>query len=246
MRYFIEFSFDGTNYSGWQKQKNSVTVQSVLEECLSKLLKNNIKTYGCCRTDAGVHARQFFAHFDVDNIIDVDMIQYKLNLILPHDIAIKKIFLVNEKIHARYSALKRTYVYYLLLNKDPFLIKYSFPVYKYKKLIELKLLEKYCEVIRNTKDFTSFTKSKGGQKNNICKIYECYFKNNNNLLEFWITSNRFTRGMVRFIVGTLLKLMIKNAPVNELVKIIEMKNNKFALQIVPANGLFLERVEYTF
>ncbi|MCX7955329.1 MAG: tRNA pseudouridine(38-40) synthase TruA [Bacteroidales bacterium] len=241
MRYFLDISFDGTNYYGWQIQKNQISVQEVLNEKISLLLRETINLVGCGRTDTGVHARQFFAHFDVNNEIDKINFKKKINSFLPEDISVNNIYSVVPNAHARYSAIMRTYRYYISLLKDPFIRKYSF-YYRYN--VNIELLKIGSSIIKNTKDFTAFTKTQGGQKHCLCEIYECTWTQKNNVLIFTITANRFTRNMVRSIVGTLLEFQRGKFDADYLKKIIDSKDRKMASHSVPPYGLFLEEVKY--
>lgn len=241
MRLFIDISFDGTNYVGWQIQKNGISIQQVLNEKISTLLKIPVSLIGCGRTDTGVHARQFIAHFDVDKEINTSEFLKKLNSFLPNDIAVNNIYYVINEAHARFSAIKRTYRYYITIKKNPFIQKYSL-FYKYE--INFEKLNIAAEIIKNTKDFTSFTKTQGGQKHCLCNIYECYWKLQDNTLIFTISANRFTRNMVRSIVGTMLEFQRDKFDLSFFNKIIESRDRKFACHSVPAKGLFLEEVIY--
>lgn len=243
-RYFIKLLYDGTNYHGWQSQNNAITIQSEVEKALSVLFPQKIKITGAGRTDTGVNAREFYAHFDVDNSFDNDKLHdliYRLNAILPSDISIYAILPVNKDAHARFSAISRTYKYYISRNKDPFKKEYSWCVYGNLNIVEMnnaaKILFEYA-------DFTSFSKLHANVNNNNCKILQAAWKEENNMLVFTITADRFLRNMVRAIVGTLLDVGRGKLTINDFRKIIESKNRCDAGSSVPAKGLFLEMIEY--
>ncbi len=240
-RYFIDISFDGTLYAGWQKQKNALSVQQVLEEKLSIKLKHPVNLVGCGRTDAGVHARQFIAHIDTEVHISDDEFIYKMNSFLPETIVINDIYSVKPTAHARYSAIKRTYSYYISTQKNPFQ-RYFF--LEYTALLALEEMNKAATALLAIEDFTSFTKLHGGSKHARCTVYESYWKREGSLLVYTITANRFTRNMVRSIVGTLLEVGKGNLNVSDFKKIVEAKNRNVAGESIDAKGLFLEKVEY--
>ncbi|WP_185860735.1 tRNA pseudouridine(38-40) synthase TruA [Blattabacterium cuenoti] len=242
MRFFIELSYNGKHFFGWQIQKKVNTVEERLEYCLSKLLKTSINVVGAGRTDKGVHAKQMFAHFDYKKEIGNNFID-RLNVFLPKNIKVLNIFPVKKNIHARFYAIKRTYKYYLTREKNPFNQDFSwycfYPLNIQKMNIASKKLMEY-------KDFSSFCKKKRTNKkeNNICQIYHAYWSEHNNILCFTIEGNRFLRSMVRAIIGTLIDVGRNKISINEFVKIIELKNTNFCRLIVPACGLFLTKILY--
>jgi tRNA pseudouridine38-40 synthase len=273
-RYFIELSYDGTNYHGWQIQKNALSVQEVLNEKLSVILREPIETTGCGRTDTGVHARDFFAHFDMEgksivhgpwsmgesrtaeavaNSNEVSMdhglwtmgknenVVRSINAILPKDIAIKRVFPVSEKAHARFDAVLRTYEYHIHFNKDPFKTGYSWEL---RDRPDMVLMNKTAEIIKEYTDFSCFSKSNTQVKTNICKISKAEWIVAGNGIIFHISADRFLRNMVRAIVGTLL-MVGKHEIEPEVVRdIIESKNRSNAGMSVPACGLYLTEVKY--
>lgn len=242
-RYFIQLSYDGTLYHGWQRQPNGITVQSKLEEVLTTILREPIITTGAGRTDTGVHARYFIAHFDsthADLKSDSNYI-HRFNQLLPKDIAVQNIFPVKKDTHARYSAISRTYKYYIVSEKDPFNNKYSF---YYKPFLDIEAMNLGSEILKEYHDFTSFSKLHTNVKTNNCTIHEAYWTRNSNTLIFTITADRFLRNMVRAIVGTLIELGKGKISSDNLRLIISNKNRNTAGTSVPAAGLFLEHIDY--
>jgi len=246
MRYFIELAYNGTPFFGWQRQPNQLTVQEILENDLSMLLKTDIELVGCGRTDAGVHAKQYFAHFDFDGILsesDCGNLQYKLNSFLQKEIAIRSIFQVEDELHARFSALDRTYRYYVATAKDPF----NFPLtYRVYEKLDMDVMNLAAEYLIGNQDFTSFSKLHTNVNNNFCEVKRAYWEQHGELLVFTITANRFLRNMVRAIVGTLLFVGKGKISIADFQNIIEQKNRCEAKLSVPAHALFLEEVNYKF
>jgi tRNA pseudouridine38-40 synthase len=242
-RYFIRLSFLGTNYHGWQTQENANSVQSVLCDALSVMLKERIIITGAGRTDAGVHAREFYAHFD-SNYLDEKQrkeLVFHLNGYLPFDISVQEIIPVLPGSHARFSAVSRTYQYIISLTKDPFSSGFAF---HYSVPLDLQKMNEGASIIKSCRDFTSFAKLPAETKTNICLISEIFWEKNGNLLLFNITANRFLRNMVRAIVGTLLDLGRGKNDLNGLNEIIETKNRSSAGASVPACGLYLTSIQY--
>lgn len=242
-RYFIKLSFLGTNYHGWQKQKNANSVQSVLCESLSVILKEKISITGAGRTDTGVHAREFFAHFNTNSLDEKQRMELvsHLNGYLPFDIAIQEIVPVSPGSHARFSAVSRTYQYIIAQTKDPFLSGF---VFYYSVPLDIQKMNEGAAVIKSCKDFTSFAKLPSETKTNICQITDIWWEKKGSLLFFNITANRFLRNMVRAIVGTLIDLGRGKSDLNELKEIIEAKNRSAAGASVPACGLYLTSIRY--
>ncbi|WP_185872239.1 tRNA pseudouridine(38-40) synthase TruA [Blattabacterium cuenoti] len=241
MRFFIELSYNGKYFYGWQVQKKVNTIEGNLEYCLSKLLKKSINVIGAGRTDKGVHAKQMFAHFDYKEKLSNNLIE-RLNIFLPKSINILNIFPVKKNIHARFNAIKRTYKYYLIRKKNPFYQDFSwyyfYPLNIQKMNFASKKLIEY-------QDFSSFCKKNTSIKgNNICNINYVSWLEKNDILCFTIEANRFLRSMVRSIIGTLINVGRNKISVKEFVKIIESKNSNYCKQIVPACGLFLTKIIY--
>ena len=245
-RYFVRLSFDGTRYHGWQTQPNAVTVQEVLNNAFSLLLRVPVKLTGCGRTDTGVHASEYYAHFDTANPLDqesLDKLAFKLNSFLDDDIAIHSIFPVNLKIHSRFSAVSRTYRYVITTVKDPFLVNRAYYLYGN---IDVNLMNEAASWLRNIDDFTSFSKVDSDTRTNICRVTHAEWTWEGDRLVFNITADRFLRNMVRAIVGTLLDLGTGRIDLNEFKKITAGKNRSDAGDSVPASGLFLTGVVYPF
>ncbi len=242
MRYFIELSYHGENYHGWQLQPNAKSIQEVLENSLSLLLSVSISVVGCGRTDAGVHASQYFLHFDVEKTLDEDQLKFKLNAFLPNDIAIIRIFLVNSDAHARFDATYRSYAYRISLVKDPFLVDTSWQI-KHDDLDIIKM-NNAAKLLMEYENFKSFSRSKTDVKTYNCTVSRAVWKKENNLLVFYITANRFLRNMVRAIVGTLLEVGKSNLSVEDFRSIIEGQDRTKAGASVKARGLFLTEIGY--
>jgi tRNA pseudouridine38-40 synthase len=242
-RYFIKLSFMGANYHGWQQQNNADSIQSVLGNALSVILKEKITLTGAGRTDAGVHAREFYAHFDHD-FQDKKQRQeliHHLNGYLPGDIAIQEIIPVEPQSHARFTAVSRTYQYLISRKKDPFMTGFA---YHYSVPLDIQLMNEGAGVIKSCSDFTSFAKLPAETKTNICLITEIYWEQKENLLVFTVTADRFLRNMVRAIVGTLIDLGRGRNDLEDLKRIIDSKNRSAAGTSVPACGLYLTSVRY--
>jgi tRNA pseudouridine38-40 synthase len=246
MRYFIELAYNGTPFCGWQRQPEQVTVQEVLENDLSLLLYNKIELTGCGRTDTGVHAKQFFAHFDYPELLSenyCEKIKYKLNSFLPKEIVVLKIFKVNEDVHARFSALERTYRYYVVTSKNPFCVPFT---YRFYEKLDIEPMNLAASFLIGNQDFTTFSKLHTNVNNNICDVKVAFWEQQNEHLVFTITSNRFLRNMVRAIVGTLLFVGKDKMSVDDFQHIIQLKDRGMAKVSAPAHALFLEEVRYDF
>ena len=244
-RYFLKLSYNGANYHGWQIQPNAPSVQETLNDCLSRLFRQEINVVGCGRTDTGVHAKMFYAHFNLDESPDeseFSKILRKLNSILPKDIGVDDLFQVKPEAHARFDAVSRTYQYRILRKKDPFLSDTAYP-YFYGKL-DVDMMNRGAELIKKYRDFTSFSKLHTDVKTNNCTITTAFWEYREPLLVFTISADRFLRNMVRAIVGTLIDLGRGKISMNDLVRIIEAKDRSEAGFSVPAKGLFLVAVEY--
>ena len=242
MRYFITFSYDGTAYHGWQIQPHSVTVQEELQKALSTLMRKPMEVVGAGRTDTGVHARKMIAHFDHDEVLDCPQLVYKLNKLLPRDIAVQHVEPVADDMHARFSAKSRTYHYYVHLDKNPFLRSYSWQVYGNP---DFELMNRAARVLMEYKDFTSFSKVNTDTKTNDCTITEARWDRvGEDQWRFTVTANRFLRKMVRAIVGTLMEVGRGRMTIEQLRSVIEAKDRCRAGDSVPGNALFLVEVLY--
>jgi len=241
-RYFVKLSYKGTPFHGWQIQPNAVTVQEILQKSFSLLLRENIALTGAGRTDSGVHAVNYIAHFDTETKIDnVKQLIYKLNSFLNQDIAIHNIFPVKEEMHARFSAISRTYEYRIHQKKNPFLNDVSY--YIFEKL-DFTAMNSAAKLLFDYSDFTSFSKLHTDTKTNLCKIYRAEWILRNEQYIFIIEADRFLRNMVRAITGTLLDVGRHKIKIDDFEDIIKIKNRSSAGISVPAHGLFLMQIAY--
>ena len=241
MRYFIELSYNGKAYHGWQNQPNDVSVQQVLEEKLSILLRSKQEVIGAGRTDAGVHASQMFAHFDVETELNTLDMVYKLNSILPKDIAVHDVFMVNDNAHARFDATSRTYHYKISTIKNVFKNDFA---YQLLLPLDIEKMNEACNILLKYKDFQCFSKSHTDVKTYLCDIKLARWVVENKELTFIITADRFLRNMVRAIVGTMINIGLGKIEVKDLHTIIESKNRSEAGFSVPAHGLYLTEISY--
>lgn len=242
MRYVVWFAYDGTRYHGWQIQPNGVTVQQVLQEALSRLLKTDITVVGAGRTDSGVHARQMAAHFDVEQALDGKNLAYRLNRILPYDVKVYDVCQVPEQFHARFSAIKRTYHYYVHRDKDPFLRMYSCELH-YD--LDFALMNEAAQYLLQVSDFGAFCKSHTDVKTTLCDVTEArWVQVSDHAWYFVISANRFLRNMVRAVVGTLIEVGRHRMTLEQFRDVVAGKNRSDAGESMPGHALFLERVEY--
>lgn len=256
MRYFITLSYDGTRYHGWQIQPNANSVQQELQRALSILLRQPVEVVGAGRTDTGVHARMMVAHFDSPSPSsseqekpcpqplagDSESLVYRLNKLLPQDIAVQDIRRVPDDMHARFSATSRTYHYYIHTGKDPFLTAYSWQV-PYQ--LDIQRMNEAAQVLMEYQDFTSFSKVDTDTKTNLCDIREaCWEEVAPHQWRFTITANRFLRNMVRAIVGTLVEVGRGRLSINDVRRIIQARDRCQAGESVPGNALFLADIRY--
>jgi tRNA pseudouridine38-40 synthase len=243
-RFFIKLAYKGTRYHGWQIQENAHTVQAEVTQKLSTLVGKQVEVIGCGRTDTGVHARCFYAHFDIESLgMEEPQLCYKLDRFLPEDIAAYQIFKVNSDHHARFSALSRTYRYCIARKKDPFAVGFS---YHYHGPLDVDAMQSACTYLLEHDDFTSFSKLHTQTKTNICKIEKAEWTEADDKLVFEITADRFFRNMVRAIVGTLLEIGKGKLKAEDMDRIIVSRNRSEAGFSAPAEGLVLEEVTYDF
>lgn len=259
-RYFIEIAFKGTRYHGWQVQKNALSVQEVLDKALSTVFRQEVSTVGCGRTDAGVHAKQLFAHFDIQvpeslkknqnsekSIAEEEDLQIRRNLrgvnaLLPQDIGVRALFQVKSDAHARFDALARTYEYHVHFEKDPFLTDFSWQV---RDQLNLEKMNKAALVMMEYRDFSCFSKSNTQVFTNNCEITFAEWRRTvEGRIVFEIRANRFLRNMVRAIVGTLVEIGKGNEEIGFMKKVLDSKNRSLAGISVPACGLYLAKVTY--
>lgn len=243
MRYFIEFSYKGTAYHGWQRQNNAVSVQEKIENAIRVLLPDSVDIVGSSRTDTGVHAEQQYAHFDFENELKISLqnIEYRLNAMLPKDIAIHRVFQVPADAHSRFDALFRRYEYRIITKKNPFLFENA---WLYKGFLDLEKMNQAAALLLKYKDFESFSKLHTDVKTHICQISIAEWKQVNDTITFTVQANRFLRGMVRALVGTLIEVGKGKMTTDEFEEIIRAKDRKKAGAQAPALGLTLVEVAY--
>jgi tRNA pseudouridine38-40 synthase len=242
MRYFLELAYDGTNYHGWQTQPNARTVQEILDKCLTTILRQPIETVGSGRTDTGVHAAQQFVHFDLTYALpDDDSLCYRLNRLLPPDISAIKLYPVGPEAHARFDAVARTYEYRITQQKNPFLQRYA---HYLSRPVNIDLLNEAAAQLLTFEDFTTFSKVKGDTLHYRCQMYEAFWEQTDHGLRFTIRANRFLRGMVRLVVGTLLDVGTGKILPAAFKSILMSQDRRQASGAAPAAGLFLTRVTY--
>ncbi|MEY8848261.1 tRNA pseudouridine(38-40) synthase TruA [Psychroserpens sp. XS_ASV72] len=240
MRYFIELSYNGKAYHGWQRQPNAISVQEVIEDALSKLLGTDISIVGAGRTDAGVHASQMFAHFDCSKRIEDDLV-FKMNSFLPKDIAIHDIIEVQEEAHARFDALSRAYEYKIVKNKAVFDFDYT---YFLGYDLDVEIMNEACKILFEYNDFQCFSKVNTDVKTYHCTIMAAQWVMQKDQLVFTIKADRFLRNMVRAIVGTMINIGQGKITLDDLHNIIKSKDRSEAGYSVPAHGLYLKEIVY--
>lgn len=244
MRYFLEISYRGSRYHGWQKQHNALGVQTVIEEALEKILRQPAEISGSGRTDTGVHALQQFAHFDAAQALSPGDCQRRLNAVLPEDIAILSVREVSEQAHARFDALSRSYEYHVHQVKNPFMIGQS---YFFSVTLNVEVMNEASALIADgrERDYACFCKSGGGQDNDLCRIFSADWQvQDRQRLVFHISANRFLRNMVRAIVGTLLEVGTGRITIQRFREILDSRDRSQAGRSVPAQGLYLSEVTY--
>lgn len=241
MRYFIELSFKGTYYHGWQIQPDQNSIQEELTNAISKILQEKIDLIGAGRTDTGVHANQMFAHFDSDKELTNDWV-YKFNSVLPNDIVVYDIRVVDENAHARFDAISRSYEYHIWLGRNPFELDTSWQIYKQQ--FDVKKMNEAAKILLEYTDFECFSKVKTDVYTFDCDITEAIWRIEGKKLIFCISANRFLRNMVRAIVGTLIEVGQGKRSLDDFRKVIESKKRSNAGLSVPAQGLFLTQVKY--
>ncbi|MDZ4149162.1 MAG: tRNA pseudouridine(38-40) synthase TruA [Flavobacteriaceae bacterium] len=240
MRYFLKLAYNGTAYHGWQVQPGDVTVQDVLQKSMGLLLRKKTVVVGAGRTDTGVHASEYFAHFDSEEALNHDF-ALRLNSLLPKDIAVYLIYQMTDEAHARFDALSRTYEYTITSRKDPFLLDKAY--YSWGK-IDLAQMNQAAEILKTYCDFEAFSKTKTTVNNYLCRIDEANWRQEGDLFIFKITANRFLRNMVRAIVGTMLDIGRGKRTPESLHEIITSKNRLNAGASAPAQGLSLIKISY--
>ncbi|NNK75025.1 MAG: tRNA pseudouridine(38-40) synthase TruA [Maribacter sp.] len=241
MRYFIAFSYFGKSYHGWQNQPNAITVQEVLEDTLSKLLRISIVVVGAGRTDAGVHAKAMMAHFDIEHEIDLENLVFRANAFLPDDIAVDEIFQVHKEAHARFDATERTYEYWITQKKNPF---YYDRAHYVKQMLAIDKMNAAAELLLEHHDFECFSKSNTDVKTYLCDVRKAIWTQEKDILVFTISSDRFLRNMVRAVVGTLLNVGNGKWSLADVQDILKSNDRTKAGASVPAKGLYLTKIVY--
>ncbi len=242
-KYLIKISFDGTDYHGWQVQPNNITIQESLQNAMMKLYGVTPDVTGCSRTDAGVHAEEFYCHFSLDNDIPDNGIVMGLNSVLKEDIRVINCEHIDDDFHCRYAAKRKTYVYKIDNRKttDPFMSRYS---YHYKGLLDLSKMNKFCESIIGVHDFEGFSSSNRSVKDTVREIFECKIMEKEGILTFSVTGNGFLYNMVRILVGTAIEVGNGRLSVDVANQIFNTKNRALGGFTAPAKGLFLKHVEF--
>lgn len=241
MRYFIELSYNGTDFFGWQRQPDSISVQEVIETNISKLYSNKpMSIVGCGRTDTGVHAANYFAHIDLPETIDAETMVFKLNRMLPDSIAVQRIIQVNDDAHARFNATERTYRYFIHSEKDPF----NPNSWYFPQKLDYNAMNEAAKWLIGKKDFTSLSKLHTDVKTNICDVRSAFWTIDGNKAYFEISADRFLRNMVRATVGTLTDVGLGKIAPHDINSILEARDRQAASTSVPPQGLFLWKVSY--
>lgn len=241
----IRLAYDGAPFHGWQMQKTAVSVQEVITTALRLRLKDEgLSLVGCGRTDTGVHARDFYAHFDLDKELNPSFLKdlaYRLNRQLPGEIVVYSVTRVPESFHARFSAVSRTYCYYIHNRKDPFLDHCSWPLWQE---LDLNKMFKAAALIKEYEDFTSFARLHSQTETNICHVSTSFWKKESHRITYTVTADRFLRNMVRALVGTMVDVGLGKTSIEQFRQIIESRDRSLAGKSAPAHGLFLEKVRY--
>ena len=242
LRYFLQLSYKGTSYHGWQRQPNAVSVQQVLEEALSTLLGKEIQILGAGRTDTGVHAKQMFAHFDADiPTAQVNDLAFRLNRFLPFSIAIQAIHAVVFDAHARFDATSRSYAYYITSEKNPFSNEHA---YFFNAPLDVDAMNTAAALLLKHTNFKCFSRSKTDVKTYDCNVTEAFWEQQQSGLAFHISANRFLRNMVRAIVGTLLDVGTGKLSMTGFQAVLDSEDRMQAGSSAPAHGLFLTKIRY--
>ena len=241
MRYFIEISYNGSNFHGWQIQPNAITVQETIEKAFFTLLKKQIKLTAAGRTDTGVHATQMYAHFDLEEQKLLFGLKVKLNSFLGKDILVKNLYKMNQDAHARFDAIEREYKYFITQEKD---VHNQESKYFFSRKLDFKLIQSATQIIKKNKNFKSFCRTRTNVNNFECEIFDFRFEVSGHELIFTIKANRFLRNMVRSIIGTILDIGLERITLKDLNNIIKKSNRVYAGPSAPAHGLFLTGIKY--
>lgn len=244
-RYIVHMAYDGTNYHGWQRQLNSHSIQAEMEVALQKLLRQDkVITTGCGRTDSGVHAANFYFHFNAHSeIADIPEVLRKLNMMLPWDLAVFGLYRMPDKVHTRFDAIERSYEYHIHQKRDPFRHRFS---WYYPWALNVDAMNDAAAALLNYSDFAAFAKTKGGQKTSICDLRRAEWIKEENRLVFHITADRFLRNMVRAVVGTLIEVGKGKLSTDDVKRIVESGKREKAGESVPAAGLHLTEIKYPY
>lgn len=240
MNFVLKLSYNGAAYHGWQRQENAISVQEIIETAYKKITGFDIELTGCGRTDTGVHAKCYYAHFELDEKPDKEIV-YKLNSVLPPEVAIEYCKKAEDSFHARFSAISREYRYFIHFQKNPFLINQSYFI---SKKLDVERMNKACEILKGYDDFASFCKKGADNKTTLCQLMEAKWEQKKDQLIFTIKADRFLRNMVRAIVGAMVDVGLHKLSLDDFREIIEAKNNQFTGTSVAACGLFLWDVRY--
>ena len=240
MRYFLELAYHGKAYHGWQRQPNAVAVQEVVENAFSTFFQDAVEVVGAGRTDAGVHSRQLFAHVDLEQLLPKNFI-FKLNSLLPKDIAIHNIHSVPADAHARFDAVSRTYEYHIIQKKDPFAVDTAYFI---KAKLDVERMNEAAAILLKYTNFKSFSRSRTDVKTYECELEYAYWEQEGDKLIFNIKANRFLRNMVRAIVGTLVEIGLYKMEIEKMHEIIKGGCRSEAGASAPAHALYLTRIEY--
>jgi len=254
MRYFLHIGYDGSKYRGWQRQAEAKSVQETIEVNLERILKSKVTVYGCGRTDAGVHASQYTLHINLEEAPAFDL-KFRLNKNLPEDIVVYDVILMEDRQHARYDAISRTYDYFIHFNTDPVLNKYS----TYLNLenieqepgkikLDFELMKQAATMLIKGKDFRHFCKQPDIHNHTLCEVSNAKLAVNSSKskMHFTMTANRFLRGMMRIIVATLIEVGAKNLSLDNFEKMLNNKGEETEKQPAHPNGLYLSKVEYPY
>lgn len=245
MRYFVRCKYNGTNFHGWQAQKNTpVTIQGYIESAIKMFLPNATEIVGCGRTDTGVHASEYYFHFDADQY-DIGLMKYKLNSILPFAIMITDVIPVHDDAHTRFDASKRAYDYHIVKERDPFR---EFTTHRYPNLQDLKYedLQSGAQLLLNYEDFEAFCKNGSDEKTKKCTLYKSEWEITDSGYIYHVEANRFLRGMIRLIVGMCLNIARDKVTIEQVTKAMENRTRLGDDWSVPARGLFLSKIEYPY
>ncbi len=242
MRYFVWISFDGTAYHGWQIQPNGMSVQEKLQQCLSLLLRRPVEVTGAGRTDAGVHAREMVCHFDWDETVDTSQLHYRLNRVLPRDMSCEKVEQVPDDLHARFSATRRTYRYFIHTRRDPFLRHHSVEMHWE---LDFDRMNEAAAHLLTVADFKTFCKANADNKTTLCDVSAAHWVQTSPISHYFeISANRFLRNMVRAVVGTLVDVGRHRISIDDFKQIVAGGTRSDAGESMPAHGLFLWKIDY--